>query len=327
MIRDVASGMPVALCVMGTTASGKTDLALALAERLDCEIISVDSAQVYRGMDIGTAKPSPAILERHPHRLVDIRDPAETYSAAEFRGDALEAIQTIIDGGRTPLLVGGTMLYFRVLREGLSELPAASPAARSAIDTVARRAGWREVHRRLRAVDPIAAARIHPNDPQRLQRALEVYMVSGRPLSHFHASERGRNALPCRLLQIGLAPRERGALHARIVRRLDSMLEAGFVEEVRALHARGDLTRTLASIRSVGYLQLWDFLSDRLSYREARERAIIATRQLAKRQLTWLRSWPELHWIETAADAGDAGPGDAGDVVEAALKILARATI
>jgi tRNA dimethylallyltransferase len=328
VLRDREAGLPVALCVMGPTASGKTDLALGLCNHLDCEIISVDSAQVYRGMDIGTAKPSREVLSRYPHRLIDIRDPAEPYSAAAFRHDALHAIEEILAAGRTPLLVGGTMLYFRALRGGLSDLPAANPAVRAHILAHASRFGWPAVHRRLRSVDPEAAARIHPNDPQRLQRALEVYMVSGWALSRLQSETAQATSLPCRLLQLAVAPSDRGVLHARIAARFDAMLQAGFVEEVRTLHARPDLHPVLPSMRSVGYRQLWDFLSGQLSYEGARERAIAQTRQLAKRQLTWLRSWPDLQWIETVETAAVAGnSGSLRAVLERALIIVRRDTI
>ena len=285
---------PLAICLMGPTASGKTALALALADRLDCGLVSVDSAQVYRGMDIGTAKPEPAVLARYPHRLIEIRDPAEPYSAAEFRRDALTAIGEILAAGRTPLLVGGTMLYFRALIHGLAEMPGADPAIRAGIAALAEREGWDAVHRRLAAVDPASAARIDPGNRQRVQRALEVYLASGRPMSSLHAAQSPAADLPCRLLQLALVPADRAALHRRIAARFQAMLAAGFLDEVRALKARGDLHPDLPSIRSVGYRQAWDYLDGRVSRQEMSERAIAATRQLAKRQLTWLRSWPGL---------------------------------
>ena len=285
---------PLAICLMGPTASGKTALALALADRLDCGLVSVDSAQVYRGMDIGTAKPEPAVLARYPHRLIDIRDPAEPYSAAEFRRDALTAIGEILAAGRMPLLVGGTMLYFRALIHGLAEMPGADPAIRAGIAALAEREGWDAVHRRLAAVDPASAARIDPGNRQRVQRALEVYLASGRPMSSLHAAQSPAADLPCRLLQLALVPADRAALHRRIAARFQAMLAAGFLDEVRALKARGDLHPDLPSIRSVGYRQAWDYLDGRVSRQEMSERAIAATRQLAKRQLTWLRSWPGL---------------------------------
>ena len=285
---------PLAICLMGPTASGKTALALALADRLDCGLVSVDSAQVYRGMDIGTAKPEPAVLARYPHRLIEIRDPAEPYSAAEFRRDALTAIGEILAAGRMPLLVGGTMLYFRALIHGLAEMPGADPAIRAGIAALAEREGWDAVHRRLAAVDPASAARIDPGNRQRVQRALEVYLASGRPMSSLHAAQSPAADLPCRLLQLALVPADRAALHRRIAARFQAMLAAGFLDEVRALKARGDLHPDLPSIRSVGYRQAWDYLDGRVSRQEMSERAIAATRQLAKRQLTWLRSWPGL---------------------------------
>ena len=285
---------PLAICLMGPTASGKTALALALADRLDCGLVSVDSAQVYRGMDIGTAKPEPAVLARYPHRLIEIRDPAEPYSAAEFRRDALTAIGEILAAGRMPLLVGGTMLYFRALIHGLAEMPGADPAIRAGIAALAEREGWDAVHRRLAAVDPASAARIDPGNRQRVQRALEVYLASGRPMSSLHAAQSPAADLPCRLLQLALVPADRAALHRRIAARFQAMLAAGFLDEVRALKARGDLHPDLPSIRSVGYRQVWDYLDGRVSRQEMSERAIAATRQLAKRQLTWLRSWPGL---------------------------------
>jgi len=311
---------PLAICLMGPTASGKTALALALADRLDCGLVSVDSAQVYRGMDIGTAKPEPAVLARYPHRLIDIRDPAEPYSAAEFRRDALTAIGEILAAGRTPLLVGGTMLYFRALIHGLAEMPGADPAIRAGIAALAAREGWEAVHRRLAAVDPVSAARIDPGNRQRVQRALEVYLASGRPMSSLHAAQSPAADLPCRLLQLALIPANRAALHRRIAARFHAMLAAGFLDEVRALKARGDLHPDLPSIRSVGYRQAWDYLDGRVSRQEMSERAIAATRQLAKRQLTWLRSWPGLEIL----------PGDEPEpdkLLDLALKRVQEASI
>jgi tRNA dimethylallyltransferase len=306
---------------MGPTASGKTELSLALADALGGGLISVDSAQVYRGMDIGTAKPDAATLARHPHRLIDIRDPAEPYSAAEFRRDAIEAMRAVLGEGKVPLLVGGTMLYFRVLEQGLSELPPADPAVRADIEVLAQREGWPAVHARLAQVDPATAARLRPTDSQRLQRALEVFLVSGRSLSDLHAQPKGAPPLPCRLVWLALAPAQRVVLHARIARRFDAMLAAGFLGEVEALYRRGDLGPALPSVRSVGYRQAWDHLAGITPYAEMRERAIMATRQLAKRQLTWLRSWPGLHWIlldEAGQPEGDPGTS----VLARALKVL-----
>ena len=317
---DGADPRPLAICLMGPTASGKTALALALADHLDCELISVDSAQVYRGMDIGTAKPEPAVLARYPHRLIDIRDPAEPYSAAEFRRDALAAIAEILAAGRTPLLVGGTMLYFRTLIHGLADMPGADPAIRAGIAALAAREGWAAVHRRLAEVDPGSAARIDPANRQRVQRALEVFLASGRPMSSLHAAQRPAGDLPCRLLQLALVPADRAALHRRIAERFHAMLAAGFLDEVQALQARGDLHPDLPSIRSVGYRQAWDYLEGRLSRDAMVERAIAATRQLAKRQLTWLRSWPELAILP----ADDPEPDN---LLKTALKLVEAAAI
>jgi len=317
---DGADPRPLAICLMGPTASGKTALALALADHLDCELISVDSAQVYRGMDIGTAKPEPAVLARYPHRLIDIRDPAEPYSAAEFRRDALAAIAEILAAGRTPLLVGGTMLYFRALIHGLADMPGADPAIRAGIAALAAREGWGAVHRRLAEVDPGSAARIDPANRQRVQRALEVFLASGRPMSSLHAAQRPAADLPCRLLQLALVPADRAALHRRIAERFHAMLVAGFLDEVRVLQARGDLHPDLPSMRSVGYRQAWDYLEGRLSRDAMVERAIAATRQLAKRQLTWLRSWPDLAILPADEPEPD-------KLLKTALKLVEAAAI
>lgn len=311
---------PLAICLLGPTASGKTALALALDDRLGCGIVSVDSAQIYRGMDIGTAKPDQALLARHPHRLIDIRDPAEVYSAAEFRADALAAIAGVLAAGRTPLLVGGTMLYFRALLGGLAELPAADPAIRAEIAALAAREGWEAVHRRLAALDPASAARIDPANRQRVQRALEVCVVSGRTLSSLHAGQQPPADLPCRFLQLALVPTDRARLHRRIATRFDAMLAAGFLDEVAALRARGDLHLDLPSMRSVGYRQAWQYLDGQGDRRSLVERAVAATRQLAKRQLTWLRGWPGLVVLP-----GDEPHEDA--LLAAALKSVAAASI
>jgi tRNA dimethylallyltransferase len=286
---------PPVLLVMGPTASGKTDLALALADALPCDIVSVDSALVYRGMDIGTAKPSPEILARWPHRLVDICDPAEAYSAARFRADALAAIHDIRAQGRVPLLVGGTMLYFRALLRGLSPLPEADPQLRAELAARARALGAGGMHRWLAEVDPAAAARIHPNDPQRVQRALEVFVATGAPMSALWLDAGAGLDLPT--LKLVRSPRERAVLHRRIELRFDAMLAAGFADEVRALIARGDLTPSLPALRAVGYRQLWEHLHGDCDAEEMRRRAIAATRQLAKRQYTWLRAEPDCHWL------------------------------
>jgi len=281
---------------MGPTASGKTELALYLVERLPLEIVSVDSAQVYRGMDIGTAKPRPEVLARAPHRLLDIRDPAESYSAAEFRADALEAMEQISAAGRVPLLVGGTGLYFRALRYGLSDLPPADPALRARLEQEASTQGWGHLHRRLAKVDPLAAARIHPNDPQRIQRALEVWALTGRPLSEQQKGS-GKSVLPYRVLSLVRAPRDREILRARIAARFRTMLEQGFEQEVRHLLARGVLSPLLPSLRSVGYRQMVQYLLGAGDYACMVEQGIVATRRLAKRQFTWLRAEPTARWL------------------------------
>lgn len=289
---------PTALCLMGPTASGKTRIALELAERADVEIISVDSALVYRDMNIGTGKPDAATLARFPHHLVDIRDPASTYSAADFRRDAIAAMRDILSRGKIPLLVGGTMLYFRVLRDGLSKLPAANPEIRAALEQQAQREGWPALHRRLASIDPVAAARIKPTDPQRLQRALEVYELTGRPITELH-TQRHVDDLPCALNFTAIHPKDRATLHGLIELRLDRMLADGFVDEVRHLYERGDLHPGLPAIRSVGYRQIWAFLQGDCDENTMRYRALVATRQLAKRQLTWLRSWPALQVFDS----------------------------
>ena len=283
---------PTIVCVMGPTASGKTDLAVKLVERFPMDIISVDSALIYKDMNIGTAKPDAEILARAPHRLIDFLDPAVAYSVAEFRADALREIEDIISKGRIPLLVGGTMMYFKALLEGLAELPSSDDEVREALLSEATELGWDKMHDKLRQVDPESAARIHPNDPQRIQRALEVYEISGVPLSQWLAKP--AEPLPYEPIQIALVPSERAWLHERIARRFDIMLQQGLIEEVRALYERGDLHTDMPSIRAVGYRQVWQHLSGELSETEMRERGIIATRQLAKRQLTWLRSMPDL---------------------------------
>ena len=308
---------PSAIFLMGPTASGKTDTAAALCERLPCEIISVVSALVYRGLDIGSAKPDAALLARAPHRLIDIRDPAQPYSAAEFRLDALQHMDEIRRSGRIPLLVGGTMLYFKVLLEGLAGLPGADADIRAGIEREAAAHGWPHIHARLQAVDPESAARLNPNDPQRLQRALEVWLLTGIPLSQWHRQQQAQGRQPApppgtpdidayRVHQFAIAPRERSVLHRRIEQRFRQMLAAGLREEVAALRARGDLHPGLPAIRAVGYRQAWEFLEGRCGEEELLARGIAATRQLAKRQLTWLRGWPGLHWLHPE----DAPPGD-----------------
>lgn len=273
---------------MGPTASGKTALALRLAERFRVELISVDSALVYRGMDIGTAKPDAATLARYPHRLVDIRDPRDAYSAAEFRADALREMAAISASGNVPLLVGGTGLYFRSLQHGLSDLPEADAELRERLSAEAQTLGWPALHARLAELDPAAAQRIRSGDTQRIQRALEVIALTGRPLSEQQGGARER--FPWRVLKLALMPADRAVLHARIAERLDLMFAEGFVDEVRGLRARGDLHANLASMRAVGYRQVWQHLDGEFDLAECRERAIHATRQLAKRQITWFRA-------------------------------------
>ncbi|MDE2308946.1 MAG: tRNA (adenosine(37)-N6)-dimethylallyltransferase MiaA [Xanthomonadaceae bacterium] len=279
---------PLAIFLMGPTASGKTALACALSERFALGLISVDSALVYRGMDIGTAKPDAATLARYPHALVDIRDPAEAYSAAEFRADALAAMQRVSAQGRVPLLVGGTGLYFRALQQGLSDLPEAVPALRARLAGEAAQLGWPAMHARLARLDPLAATRIGSHDAQRLQRALEVIELTGRPLSE--QQHGGRTRFPWRVLKLALLPADRSVLHARIAQRFDAMLAAGFLDEVRGLRSRGDLHAQLPAMRAVGYRQAWEHLDGSTDPAGFRDRGIFATRQLAKRQITWLRS-------------------------------------
>lgn len=270
----------------------------------------MDSALVYRGMDIGTAKPSKALLDAYPHRLIDILDPSQSYSAADFRTNALQAMAEITARGKIPLLVGGTMLYFKALLEGLADMPAADAEVRAQIEAQAASQGWQALHDELASIDPVSAARIHPNDPQRLVRALEVFRVSGMSMTAHReqqsaqsaqASASGRHQLPYTVANLAIAPTDRKVLHDRIAVRFRQMLDEGFVEEVVALRSRGDLHSNLPSIRAVGYRQVWDHLDGRLTRDEMQERGIIATRQLAKRQFTWLRSWQDLHWLDSLA--------------------------
>ncbi|BCX89030.1 tRNA dimethylallyltransferase [Methylomarinovum tepidoasis] len=288
---------PKILLLMGPTAAGKSDLAIELARRVGGEIVSVDSSLVYRGMDIGTAKPPPALRAEIPHHLVDILDPAESYSAGRFRRDALAAVEAILARGRRPILVGGTMLYFNALLRGIAPLPPGDAAVRAAIDREAAQVGWAELHRRLAALDPEAAARIHPNDPQRIQRALEVWRLTGRPLSGWWR-QAGQETLPFRPLKVVVAPRDRQVLHHRIEARFHAMLEAGLVEEVERLYRRGDLHPGLPSMRSVGYRQVWAYLAGEYDYAAMIDKAVIATRQLAKRQFTWLRRERDALWLD-----------------------------
>lgn len=285
---------------MGPTASGKTALACALRDHFPLDLISVDSALVYRDMDIGTAKPDAATLARHPHALVDIRDPAQPYSAADFRDDALVAMRRISEVGRVPLLVGGTGLYFRALQRGLSNLPPADAGVRERLASEAASIGWDALHRRLAELDPQAAQRIRPADQQRLQRALEVIELTGRPLSE-QQSGGSDQPFPWRVLKLALLPNDRASLHVRIAERFDTMLAGGLLDEVAALRDRGDLHPDLPAIRAVGYRQTWDYLDGRCDRAEWRDRGIFATRQLAKRQITWLRSELDARVLDPAA--------------------------
>lgn len=325
----MATPKPLLVCLLGPTASGKTDLAIEIARQRDCELISVDSALVYRGLDIGSAKPD------YPHHLVDIRDPADVYSAADFVADATRLAADITARGKTPLLVGGTMLYFKAFLEGLAEMPAADPAIRADIEQQAATHGWPHIHAQLAAVDPESAARIHPNHSQRLSRALEVYRASGITLTQWHARAKGAKGAKgvgkngvrkkgvralflkkgsdpffsadpffspfdtYRVVQMAICPADRAVLHRRIALRFEQMMAAGFLQEVRQLWQRGDLHPDLPAIRAVGYRQLWQHLSGECTLEEAVEKGVAATRQLAKRQLTWLRKWPDLGWIYT----------------------------
>lgn len=286
---------------MGPTAAGKTDLAMALYDSMACDLISVDSALVYRGLDIGSAKPDAATLARYPHQLIDICDPAQPYSAANFRRDALAAMAQSTAAGRVPVLVGGSMLYYKALLEGLADMPSADQAVREDINRIAEAKGWPAVHAELAAVDPLSAERIHPNHSQRLSRALEVYKISGVTMSEWQARQT-LQTLPYRVSQFAIAPPDRVVLHARIEQRLGQMFAQGFIDEVAGLMARGDLNVDLPSIRAVGYRQVWEHLRGDYDRDTAFERALIATRQLAKRQLTWLRGWPELIWLETGGN-------------------------
>lgn len=293
---DHVDARPPAIFLMGATATGKTALACSLAERFDVELISVDSALVYRGLDIGTAKPAAATLAEHPHRLIDIRDPAHAYSAAEFRADALAAMHEIAGAGRTPLLVGGTGFYFRALATGLSNLPEADAEVRARIADDASRLGWPALHDRLRTLDRDTAERIGSSDAQRIQRALEIIELTGRPVSRQTGGPAQRP--PWKILKLALVPRDRARLHARIAERFDAMLAAGFLDEVRALRARGDLDADLPALRAVGYRQAWEHLDGNTDAPTFRERAVFATRQLAKRQTTWLRGEFDARWFD-----------------------------
>ncbi len=318
--RDRAPGghahdVPLLAVLVGPTASGKSAVALALAERLPLELVSMDSAQVYRGLDIGSAKPGPEERRRVPHHLIDVADPAESYSAARFATDARHAIEAIRTRGRLSLVVGGTMLYERALTRGLHALPAADPEVRARLERDAAREGWPALHARLARADPATASRLAPTDRQRIQRALEVLQATGRPLSAWLAEPAAGPASPERIVRIALEPADRGALHARIAQRFDRMLHEGLLEEVERLRARGDLHAGLPSMRSVGYRQAWQFLAGELDRTQLREAGIAATRQLAKRQLTWLRGMAERVVIDS----------EQPDVAARVYEVLARA--
>jgi len=292
---------PLAVAIMGPTASGKTAAALAIAERIPSEIISVDSALVYRGMDIGTAKPTRAERAAAPHHLIDILDPLDAYSVAQFRDDTLRLVADIVARGKLPLLVGGTMLYFKGLADGLDDLPGADPAVRAELEEDAAKIGWPGLHARLATLDPATAARLNPNDAQRIGRALEIIRLSGQPMSALLA-RREKEPLPFDLMSFALEPNDRAVLHERIARRFDIMLEDdALIDEVEVLRRRGDLHPGLPSMRCVGYRQVWEYLDGRIGYQDMRETGIIATRQLAKRQLTWLRAMPERIVIDCLA--------------------------
>lgn len=299
MSNGINSALPV-IAIMGPTASGKTGLALDIAAKVESEVISVDSALVYKGMDIGTAKPTQEERAGVVHHLIDIIDPAESYSVSQFVNDTNALIGDILARGKVPILAGGTMMYFNALINGISPLPKSDEKIRNEITQQAQRLGWSKLHDELRGVDPISGERIHPNDPQRITRALEVYRSTGKTLTHWQQQEGEK--CPYNIAQFAIAPADRAVLHERIATRFDLMLEQGFENEVVKLYERSDLHEDLPSIRSVGYRQMWQYLDGQLSYAEMRERGIIATRQLAKRQLTWLRGWEQVTWLDTFAN-------------------------
>jgi len=304
---------PLVICLMGPTASGKTALAITLHEKLPCEIISVDSGMIYRGMDVGTAKPSKEELAIAPHRLIDICDPSESYSAGQFRRDAIKAIEDILAAGSIPLLVGGTMLYFRVLEQGIATLPEADPGIRAEIKVEAEAKGWNFLHKKLMAIDPVFATKISANDSQRIARALEINALTGKTITELHQNQAPLDS-PYEFLNIAIAPKERSTIWQRIEHRFVQMLQYGFIDEVAKLYARGDLNADMPSMRTVGYRQIWQYLAGQITKQEMLERVPIATRQLAKRQFTWLRSWNDLHWIDS----------DAGMCLEKILRLIAK---
>ena len=293
----MANTQPPAIFLLGPTASGKSDLAMKLTSHLPVELVSVDSALVYRDMNIGTAKPDAEILRQYPHHLVDIRNPDEVYSAADFRSEVLTLMSAISERGNIPLLVGGTMLYFKVLIEGIASMPAADSAIREKIVREAKTGGWQKVHQRLAEVDPESAARIHPNDPQRLQRALEIWELTGESMTQLHKKQQDLVSLPFSICQLAIIPSDRADLHRIIAARFEQMIKDGFIEEVEHLREKYDLNAEFPSIKSVGYRQVWQYLEGEIDRKAMQERAIIATRQLAKRQFTWLRGWSNLREI------------------------------
>ncbi len=293
----MANTQPPAIFLLGPTASGKSDLAMKLTSHLPVELVSVDSALVYRDMNIGTAKPDAEILRQYPHHLVDIRNPDQVYSAADFRSEVLTLMSAISERGNIPLLVGGTMLYFKVLIEGIASMPAADSAIREKIAREAKTGGWQKVHQRLAEVDPESAARIHPNDPQRLQRALEIWELTGESMTQLHKKQQDLVSLPFSVCQLAIIPSDRADLHRIIAARFEQMIKDGFIEEVEHLREKYDLNAELPSIKSVGYRQVWQYLEGEVDRKVMQERAIIATRQLAKRQFTWLRGWSNLREI------------------------------
>lgn len=317
---------PPIVFLMGPTASGKTGVAIALSQRLPLDIISVDSTLLYRGLNIGSAKPTAEELALAPHQLIDIRDPAEVYSVADFVADAHAAIAASHARGRVPLLVGGTMMYFNALLHGLADMPAADPALRAELEERAAREGWPALHKQLAAVDPETASSLHPNHSQRIMRALEVYYLSGESMSTLRRRQPRRQLdQEFQLVQIALLPRHRSVLHQRIERRFLEMLNQGFEEEVRILHSRGDLSPGLPAIRAVGYRQMWDYLEGATGRDEMIARAVAATRQLAKRQLTWLRKWPKLE--EVYIDSADGRELEISELTGEALNYLEGITI
>ncbi len=308
----MSKSLPLALFLMGPTASGKTELAIRLRQKYPVEIISVDSALIYKGMDIGTAKPDEQELALAPHRLINILDPKNSYSAADFRRDALKEMADIVAQGKIPLLVGGTMLYYKALLEGLSPLPAADPAIRQQIEEESQQKGWEALHQELAMIDPVSAQRIHPNDPQRLSRALEVFRITGKTLTELTAKK--GEPIPYRVKQFAVMPTQRSELHRRIELRFEKMIAAGFEQEVSTLYQRSDLHLDLPSIRCVGYRQMWEYLDGNGTLDEAVFKGICATRQLAKRQITWLRSWNDLTWLDS-------------ENIEASVEILSNAIV